>query len=231
MIPQARRRHRLRRTPPLLHGLIRQRAEAHAPALKDHDLDLGVRVVVDAAPLLAGHAVASAGVGGLVVAGDLHGLLGEQRVEHVFAQGDVVRAGFAAVLDERIVRVGGGKGDLFVVRQVEVVDGEDEDGEVSGREGPVVAEEGDEGGLAGALDAVETDDEGAGRGGAGCLGCLVGFEKGIEELAAVDNIRVDYGEGWEWSGGRILSGHGDTSRRWGTWRDALLKRGDGEWSR
>lgn len=97
------------------------------------------------------------------------------------------RTGFAAVLDEGIVWVGGGQGELVGVGEVEVVDAHDE-----GREAFAVLEglgEGaDEGGLADALEAVEADDEGTRARG---VALAVGGELGEDEGDADGGLVVD----------------------------------------
>ncbi len=79
-----------------------------------------------------------------------------------------------------------GEGELKGAGEVEIVDGEDEDreGEVGGQR---VGEDGHQGGFPCALDAIEAEEEGSGRG-RGVLGV-----EGLDEGDAVGGLVV--GEG------------------------------------
>lgn len=152
----------------------------HAPALQQHDLHLGLALLVHGDPLLAGPAVPKPGEGALVVLRDEGGLAAAQRREDVAQEGDIVGARLAADLDQGIIRVGGSQSELVLMTQVEVIDGDDESLQALALlEG--LGQGADEGSLADALDAVEAYDEGAG--GLGCAASflllllgLVGFE-------------------------------------------------------
>lgn len=133
----------LRIGPARLQHVVRQRAEADAPAFEDNDLDGRLSGSVDLLPRLGRRAVAGAREARLVVDGNLGRLFVQERGEDGPAEVEVVGAGLTAVLDERVGRVGRGEGDLVVVGQVEVVDAEDGGGERVGRGTERAAEGGD----------------------------------------------------------------------------------------
>lgn len=93
-------------------------------------------------------------------------------------------SGFPAMLDKSVIGVGLGQGDLITAGQVELVDAADQ-----GRDGLLLegeAQGADEGGLAGALDAIEANDEGA----VGEL-CAMGLELGEDEGDADGGLVID----------------------------------------
>lgn len=82
----------------------------------------------------------------------------------------------------------GGEGELRCVRQVEIVDGDDEGAEaLAGGQG--LGEGFDKGGFADALNAVEADYEGAGR-----VGCA---EVGFKAFEDCEGVLVGAGEAGE----------------------------------
>ena len=105
---------------------MRQRAESDGPAFEQDHADWVGRVGVDLFPLALGHAVALAREGGFVVLRDLGRFVGLQTREDGQCKGDVVRRGLASVLYEWVVRVRLGQGDLVCVREVQVVQGEND---------------------------------------------------------------------------------------------------------
>jgi hypothetical protein len=70
---------------------------------------------VDLFPPRLGDAVALAGEGRLVILGDFRGLRLREGREDGEGEGDIVGGGLAAVLEERVVGVGVGEGDLVGV--------------------------------------------------------------------------------------------------------------------
>lgn len=150
--------------------LLGDAPEPDAPALEQDDLHAGLAGLVDRDPRGRGQAVAPAAKGRLVVLGDVRGPALAEGGEDVAHERDVVGARLAPALHEGVVRVRGGQGQLVLVGEVEVIYADDEGLEelplLEGRgEGP------DQGGLADALHAVETDYEGAGAG-LGLLGLV-----------------------------------------------------------
>lgn len=116
-----------------------------------------------------------------------------------------------AVLQQGVVGVGLGQGLLLGTAEVEVVYAADERGDVladeSGGEGP------DQGGLAGALDAIEADDEGAVRH-LDLVSLKVLEDEGDAEGCPVvdEDGRLLHREGWGW-GARVMSRCPQTKKR------------------
>lgn len=118
--------------PLLAQGGLGEGTEADGPAFEEDDFYGGAFGLVDDFPLGLWDAVALAGKGGFVVLWDGGRLgVGEGR-EDGEGEGDVVGRGLAAVLEEGVVRAGLGEGDLVGVGEVEVIEGEDDGGEVVG---------------------------------------------------------------------------------------------------
>jgi hypothetical protein len=88
-------------TLPCIHQfLVTQTSKAHAPALENHYFDGGFVVFVDDFPSFWFCAIAFAIVERFVVAGDANvWFAGCELGEYLFAEGDVVGGGLAAVLD------------------------------------------------------------------------------------------------------------------------------------
>jgi hypothetical protein len=85
---------------------------------------------IDLFPLGLWDAVALTGKGRIVILWYFSWLVLRQREEDGESEGDNVGRGLAAVLEERVVVVGLGEGDLIGVGEVEVVEGEEDGGEV-----------------------------------------------------------------------------------------------------
>ena len=95
--------------------------ESDGPAFEEDDFYGGAVGLVDDFPPGLWDAVALAGEGGFVVLWDGGRLVVGKGREDGEGEADVVGRGLAAVLEEGVVRVGLGEGDLVGVGEVEVV--------------------------------------------------------------------------------------------------------------
>lgn len=143
---------------PGFHALGGQGTEADTPTLENDGLDLGLAGLVDGSPLGFRQTLAVPSGDGLVILGQLCGLALEQGIEKGLGEGQIMGSRFPAMLDEGVIGVGLGEGDLIFAGQVELVDAADQGRDVLLLEGE--AQGAHEGGLAGALDAIEANDEG-----------------------------------------------------------------------
>lgn len=104
-------------------------AEPHAPPFKDKNLDLLLTWLVDRFPLRLRDPVALPAERRFIVLRNRGGPARAERCEDGLGEWKVVCAWLAAVLEERICRVVLCELDLVVVGEVEVVEGESDDGE------------------------------------------------------------------------------------------------------
>jgi hypothetical protein len=109
---------------PFVHQLlVTQASEAHAPSLENHNLNWWLAILVDDFPSVWMCAIALAIVERFIVAGDADiRLAGYELREDLFAEGDVVSGGLAAVLDQWVVGLGFCELSLVCMGEVEVID-------------------------------------------------------------------------------------------------------------